>query len=368
MNNCLFDPVEQREGEGQVGESTFEFLRRGGRPEAIEIRKNVESWFQAVPCKKRRGFEKRLQDKDFSNFMGAYFELQLHQVLLRLGCDVRIEPDFVDCPKTVDFLAIHDDQEFCVEATVCGLDEERLNFSGNEHFAVKKIRDELTRRRLLHSDLHLQAEGELRKTLGRRAIEPFVKLLNEHSSDEVRRLVDQYGLGYVTYPWEFENPPIAKLECGDWKLIGCLAPPMASDGLGRVIGPGRSGTFDWSEKIRTSLHRKAKQWRKIEEAADREKFGSIHLIAINVCGPGLCCEPEVSNAIFGTPTPPSQGFGEVQRDLRSTNGVIVVTNDALGRERTAQIRLYQNAGADISKCLESLRGTQRLGDLLGIDP
>ncbi len=143
---------------------------------------------------------------------------------------------------------------------------------------------------------------------------------------------------------------------------------MASDGLGRVIGPGRNDTFDWSEKIWTSLHRKAKQWRKIKEAADREKFGSIHLIAINVCGPGLYCEPEVSNAIFGTPTPPRQGFGQFRHGLRGTTGVIVVTNDALGRERTAQVRLYQNAGADIPKCLESLRGTQRLGDLLGIGP
>ena len=194
MNGRLFDPVEQREGEGPVGESTFEFLRRGGRPEAIEIRKNVESWFQAVPCKKRRGFEKRLQDKDFSNFMGAYFELQFHQVLLRLGCNVRIEPDFVDCPKTVDSLAIHNNQEFCVEATVCGLDEERLNFSSNEYFAVKKIRDELTRQRLLHSDLHLQAEGELRRTLGWSAIKRFSDLLSDHSPDEVRRLVDKHGL------------------------------------------------------------------------------------------------------------------------------------------------------------------------------
>ncbi len=365
MNDYLFDPVEQRAGEGGAGESTFDFLRRGARPEATEIRKNLESWFQAIPCEHRKGLERRLQDKNFCNFMGAYFELQLHQVLLRLGCDVTIEPQFVDCPKTVDFLAFHDDQRFRVEATLCGLDEERLNFSGNEYFVVRTIREELTRQRLLHSDLHLQAEGELSETLGRSAIKRFSVLLSEHSPDEVRRLVNQHGLGYVTYPWECQNPPIAKLECGDWKLVGWLAPPMASDGLGRVIGPGRSDTFDWSEKMRTSLRLKAKHWRKIEATTGWEKCELNHLIAINVCGLGLHCEPEVSDAIFGTPTP-SQGFGEFRRDLRGTSGIIVVTNGILGYERTAQVRLYRNAGTDIPNCLESFRDTQRFSDLLGI--
>ena len=365
MIECLFEPVEQWEGVGEVGESTFEFLRRGGRPETIGVRGNLESWFQAIPYKQRKGFERRLKDKNFCNFMGAYFELQLHQVLLRMGCDVTIERQFVDCPKTVDFFAIHDNQRFCVEATVCGLDEERLSFSGNEHFVVMKIRDELTRQRLHHSDLHLQAEGELTKTLGWSAIKRFSDLLSDHSPDEVRRLVVQHGIGYVTYPWECENPPIAKLECGDWKLTGWLAPPMASDGLGRVIGPGRSDTFDWSEKVRKSLHLKAKHWRKIKEATGWEKCELTHLIAINVCGP--YCEPEISDAIFGTPTPPSQGSGEFRRELRDTNGVIVVTNGTLGYEKTAQVRLYRNAGTDIPNCLESLRNTQRLGDLLGID-
>lgn len=365
MIDCLIEPVEQREGVVKVGESTFEFLRRGGRPEAIEVRENLESYFQAIPYEQRKGFKKRLQDKNFFNFMSACFELQLHQVLLRLGCDVVIEPQFAGCPKNVDFLATRDNQKFYLEATVCGLDKERFNCSDNEYFAVKRIRDELTLGCLLHSDLHLKAEGGLRNTLGRKVVEPFRKLFLKHSPDDIRRFVDQHGHEYWTYPWAFEDPPISEFECGTWKLIGWLAPPMASNGIGRVIGPGRSDLFNSPERIRTSLNGKARHWRRIKETGSQNQDGSTYLIAINVCGRHSFDEHAVSDAIFGSPTPPSHGAGEFRHGLRDTNGIIVVANGTLGYERTAQVRLYRNAGADIPNCLDSLQDTQRLGDLLG---
>ena len=242
-----------------------------------------------------------------------------------------------------------------------------LNYSGNEHFAAKKIGDELTLQGLLHSDLHLQAEGELKSTLGRKIIEPFKKLLVEHSAEEVRRLVDQYGFDYSAHPWGIQNPPIAKFECGDWRLTGWLGPPLASDGFGRVIGPGRSDLTNSAERIRTSLLRKAKHWRKIKEATGREQSGSTYLIAINVCGGNFHDEREASEAIFGSPTPPRGGVGEFWRGLSDTNGIIVVTNGTLGNERAAAVCLYRDAAADVPNCLGSLRDTHRLGDLLGID-
>ena len=94
MNESLFKAVPQSQGAIVNGETTFEFLQRGGRTEAIEIRQWIENWFQEYPEDHGDELSKRLQSKNFAKFMGAYFELQVFSVLRRLGCDVEIHPDF----------------------------------------------------------------------------------------------------------------------------------------------------------------------------------------------------------------------------------------------------------------------------------
>lgn len=81
MNEMLFKPVEQRQGPSTARERTFEFLERGGRKEAVEIRQWIESWFQAVPDNRKKGIEKRLKAKQFKQFLGAMFELEVHEIL-----------------------------------------------------------------------------------------------------------------------------------------------------------------------------------------------------------------------------------------------------------------------------------------------
>ena len=84
MNAPLFKAVPQSLGATTNGETTFEFLQRGGRTEAIEIRQWIEDWFREYPDNDREELRKRLQSKKFTKFMGAYFELQVYSVLRRL--------------------------------------------------------------------------------------------------------------------------------------------------------------------------------------------------------------------------------------------------------------------------------------------
>ena len=224
-------------------ETTLQFLQRGGRSEAIPIRDWMEHWFGAFPEDGKPRLRRRLQSAKFSEFLSAYFELQLFTVLKRLGCTVEVEPSFPGTRgATVDFLARHGHGEFYVEATVCGLSQGELNPSANEEDAVHKIREGLTE---LHSDLWLRTEGQLRRTLGkRRLLQPFRDLLKTHSPDEVRALHSRLGR------YEAEYYLSETLEEGDWKLTGHLDPPRASDGQGRVWGPVRTHCcpIDWVEK------------------------------------------------------------------------------------------------------------------------
>ena len=131
--------------------------------------------------------------------------------------------------RAPDFLANHGQDEFYVEATVCGLGHGLLNSNANEEDAVQKISEGLTE---LHSDLWLRAEGALARTLGkRRLVLPFQQLLQAHTPDEVRHWHASRGC------FKAERFLSQTAREGDWELVGCLNPPLASNGQGQVWGP-----------------------------------------------------------------------------------------------------------------------------------
>ena len=62
MNKALFEAVRQEQGPVKPRETTFEFLQRGGRKEAVEIRQWTKAWFQAVPSNlKKEEIRRRLE-------------------------------------------------------------------------------------------------------------------------------------------------------------------------------------------------------------------------------------------------------------------------------------------------------------------
>ena len=348
MNEILFKPVEQKWGPSTARETTFDFLERGGRKEAVEIRQWIESWFQAVPDNRKKGIEKRLKSKHFKQFLGAMFELEVHEILRRLGCDIEIEPELPG-GGTVDFRVIDKSQEFYVEATVCGIGRGALHSNENEQDAVEKLRKHLKR---LHSDLRLSAKGALKKSLGRDFVKQFQDLLDKHTPSEVRNMHREHGSLWA--------PSLLSTEFseGNWVLKGELRPAFASSGAGKVLGPARTEYVDGAEPITTALEQKVKNWKELM-IKDR-----VFLIAINVChSDSFSDDPE--QAIFGAGRSGGDE-GNFRKDLSGVDGVIVFYNATLGNERNAPVRLYKNGDRAIPECLEFLLQEQRLGDLLGI--
>ncbi len=137
MTDSLFTSVPQQEGPILEGETTFEFLERGGRKDAIVICQWTKKWFCMFPIDHREELKRRLQSKDFSEFMGAYFELQVFAILQRLNCNVEIHPPFSGTDGTVDFRVTHGQDRFYVEATVCGVNRRILRSNTNEEDATK---------------------------------------------------------------------------------------------------------------------------------------------------------------------------------------------------------------------------------------
>ena len=157
-------------------ETTFEFLQRGSRKEAVEIWQWIEAWFQAVPSNlNKRKLKGDLKSKRFSQLLGVLFELEVYGILTRICCAVEIEPTIPNSTGETEFRANCNCYEFNVEATECGIGKGELHSNENEYDFVKKLRNDL---KPMHSDLWLSANGELRKNLGRKYVQlQFVLLL-----------------------------------------------------------------------------------------------------------------------------------------------------------------------------------------------
>ena len=360
MSKPLFKPIDQYEGPAITRESTFRFLQRGGRKEAVDIRNYLETCFESIPCERRYGIERRLKSKDFVTFMSAKFELQVLNMLKRVGCEVAIEPDILNSSKKVDFYAICKDEDFYIEATVCGLSKEKMNFMANEHQAVEKLRKELSRENLLHSDLCLKTDGDLKFCVGNDFIKLFSDLLSRFTPEEVREFYPHLRIWWgESYSFGFgSRRPVAKFEKNNWIVKGWLEPPAASNGIGQVVGPFRDTESDLSEQLRRSLKRKAKHWKKLNTG------DAIFLIAINACDLG-CPEYDIRKALFGY-SEPIEGTEMFSDYLSDVNGVILFKNATLGREFSAPVRLYRNGEKIIPKCFNSLLQERPLEKLHGI--
>lgn len=349
MNEQLFGQVEQREGPVTERETTFDFLARGGRPEAVQIRSWMEKWYQKFPADHRHEMKRRLQSKNFSEFMGAYFELQVFAILCRRNCQIDIHPSFAETEGTVDFHVANDKEEFYVEATVCGIGQGILCSNSNEEDAVRNIKASLVNP---HSDLWLSAEGELNRTLSKhRVLESFQGLLNRYTADEVRKLCPDPG-------WAHAQRPLSdSIKVGNWRLEGYLAPPIASDGRGQIRGPIRGGPVEGAEPLKTALAKKVADWK--EKKLSEEMF----VIAVNACHSEFSWGDE-SDAIFGNQELVSDRsvFAD---NLAEVNGVIVFYNAVLGAERGARVKLYRNGNMSIPECLQCLVSERALGGLLG---
>lgn len=350
----LFQPVPQKLGPVDGSETTFQFLERGARRRAIPIREWMERSFRAFPAASRAHLKRRLQSPKFAEFLSAYFELQVFTLLRRLVCSIEVEPTFPGTRgATVDFLARHRQEEFYVEATVCGLFQGELSSNANEDDAVAKIREGLPE---LHSDLWLRAEGELRRTLSKqRLLRPFRNLLKTYGPDEVRALHSRLGR------YEAERYLSGTIEEGDWKLTGRLDPPRASSGQGQVLGPARTGTVSAQEPLTLALEKKAQDWRRLN--LKDEPF----LLAINVCNPDFGWDLDEIRAIHEPDSLHGTGVGArpFKPFLSRVAGVLVFDNATLGMERAARVQLHQNPQGPLPECLQFLLEERQLGQLLG---
>ena len=88
----LFDDVPRSMGPRASNSTTWEFLNLSSAPDVALVREELERWFARYPDAERRELAARFRTENGGDTLAPFFELFLHELLLRLGCSIEVHP------------------------------------------------------------------------------------------------------------------------------------------------------------------------------------------------------------------------------------------------------------------------------------
>lgn len=100
----LFDDVSRtHQAPAAYGEPDFDYLNRAANDPIRKIRDVLEDWFSRYPRSDQSELRRRFRSHDGYNHFSAFHELWLHELLLRLGCSIKVHPTLPATTRRVDF-------------------------------------------------------------------------------------------------------------------------------------------------------------------------------------------------------------------------------------------------------------------------
>lgn len=339
----LFDNFNRTYGAPALNnEDKFHFYNRSAWPASARIRDTLETWFTHYPDKCKAELKARLQ----SEFDSAFHELFLHELLLRIGCEVSVHPSAGNHSKThPDFLAkFPSGAEVFVEAV---LSEGESDEEKSRHALLNTLYDEINK--IKSPDFFLgivsidNPEGI--QPSGRKIrifLNQKLKSLNPDQISEVPRWIFRDG------KFELEAFPIPK------------SPQSRGKPGHRFIG-GEPGGVHWggsAATLQSSITRKAKQHGRVNKP---------YIVAINSLSVWGTDEDDISKALYD-----SQGvFANYSRI-----SAVLVTEVYPSNVPVAPICLYHNPYAAkpctgfpwrVNQGAYRVKGVS-IGELLGLPP
>lgn len=121
MGLNVFDSIERHDNSpARFGEGSFAFLNRVEGAFWDRTRSTVELWVSHVDETSRADLVARLKSNDDGESMAAYWELYLHESLLRQGFMLTLHVELAGTRARPDLLAERRDVNFLLEATRAG--------------------------------------------------------------------------------------------------------------------------------------------------------------------------------------------------------------------------------------------------------
>jgi len=292
------------------GEPLSTFLDRVAQPLFERVRDLINLWIDALPDDAKQDLVARLRSPIDDAFRAAFWELYVHQALVRCGFDVAIHPTVEGTLKVPDFLATRADTRSYVEASAVGSSD--ASQSGDAR--RDRLYDELNK--IDSPDfflwLDLDAEGdtdvslkELRRDLG--------KWLASLDPDDVLARIRESGSSQVMprFGWSDEG----------WSLsVGAYPKSESARGeegvrpLG-IYGPGEARMIDDRAPLVRRMKRKSSRY---------GQLGAPFVLAIS--GSTFTTgEQDIVDALFGseqiTILTPTDGGEPILRPTRAQDGL-----------------------------------------------
>jgi hypothetical protein len=113
----LFDDMKRDDpAAGRPGEDSFTFLNRVDTPYWAQVRQLLEEWSAHYPADHADELRNAYRSRRPGSHWGAWWELYLHELFLRLGYEREIHPALPDSNKRPDFKLTRDGSSLYLEA------------------------------------------------------------------------------------------------------------------------------------------------------------------------------------------------------------------------------------------------------------
>ncbi|HUZ47746.1 MAG TPA: hypothetical protein VMW54_14005 [Terriglobia bacterium] len=290
-------------------ESTFDYYNQSARPSIVELREILESWFSRYPESAKKNLCTRFMSPKYYQHAGAFFEIYTHELLLRVGYEVDIEPAVGTMATRPDFLVkLGGQPRFLVEATLAGVPSEQKQGADAR---IGVVYDKLNGLDSPNFFLEIQREGTPTTT------PPTRKLLSELSKWLASLDPDALQASYIS--GDYDKLPVYRWQHEGWDLV--FTPIPKSPELRGKTGVRPIGIdFPGAEWLNTH--------RSICAAIDRKtkKYGQLafpYVVAINVLEDS-CNNIDIMNGLYGKETlaisVSSDGRVETRAAQRKRNG------------------------------------------------
>lgn len=226
------------------GDSNFKFLDRVSGPYWDQVRRLIEEWFARLCPDAQADVHSRLRSKDDRQYNGAFFELYLHECLLRMGYTVTCHPTVEGTSRRPDFLAEKDGGAIYVEARSASSSDVVVGAAARVNTVYESLDKLDSPNFFLWIDVREQGDASLRARPLRGRLERWLAGLDPDDHQLGERRDDLPSLTHMDAGWVIEFHAIPKS-------------PLARGKAGvrplGVFGGGRAELVEGEEGIRSAL-------------------------------------------------------------------------------------------------------------------
>lgn len=348
----LFDKVPKGGNEvAGYSEPSFSYINRSTRKEFTKIRALLEEWFDHYPRSGKQELRNRFRSKNDIHHQAAFFELFLHELLLRLECKLELHPKLDRTTKVPDFIVDSPSNEkFYLEATVVTGESAKIQAARTRENIVYDVLDRLVKSPDYFLTLSVKGSPDT---------PPPAKKLASYINSQLK-LLDYDEISSIYISRNFHNLPRWYFEHNGWRIEIRPAPKFKLRGREgvRPIGTRIAG-FTWIDNripIRDSIIEKGR------------KYGELDLpVVIAVNALDHVDETDILEALYGkekyiinisddttivseprfTRTPDGVWTGRKGPRYTRISAVLIVTQLSTYNIPRSSLRLYHNPWAQI---------------------